>query len=499
MSCWVAAQVLAGASRRWWLQRVEWRLMHQLRMLAVGFLGFLFFFFPRSRFLDVVVPHEGSAEDANSDDDDRNVGNAAAMTGGRRGKSKKRHERKKTALGHFLVLSARDGQVGECALCRQVFATPFSQIRPENITCQHKKEFEAVEAANNDGKDVAAVVTTLLSARRQRTGQMDAYVYKKPRVMERIGLLRKEVALLMWVVDSQIAPNALSGDLFDNFLNEAELKLEGHKTMAKLVPPMFEVAVEVLKEKVAEFCGGVSCAIDLWTSSAHHKYLAITYHGMTANFELQQYLLDLVWFPGTTKAKLIASVVESRIRRNVAETQLVSTVVSDGGSDAKAARESELEYYSGDCGNHDCNLALGDILQLSHLQFTTDIKTMEYFIALHQADKNLRLFFAHIQEEELGDVYAFICRAATRWLSLFRCLDRYLLLRDAILSPDEHFEALRQQILSDLPDGLAADLFSEAFFTRLVGYKDVLAPLDTMARELQRHEIPTASRIPGLV
>ena len=127
----------------------------------------------------MVVPHEGSAEDANSDDDDRNVGNAAAMTGGRRGKSKKRHERKKTALGHFLVLSARDGQVGECALCRQVFATPFSQIRPENITCQHKKEFEAVEAANNDGKDVAAVVTTLLSPGSTKSSRLESRLVQK--------------------------------------------------------------------------------------------------------------------------------------------------------------------------------------------------------------------------------------------------------------------------------------------------------------------------------
>lgn len=105
---------------------------------------------------------------------------------------------------------------------------------------------------------------------------------------------------------------------------------------------------------------------------------------------------------------------------------------------------------------------------------------MEYFISYYQSDKNFRLFFAHIQEEELDEVYAFIYRAATRWLSLFRCLDRYLKLRDAIL--------LRKQLIEDAPETVARDIF-----------KEVIAPLETMALQLQRHDVPTASRISGLV
>lgn len=46
-------------------------------------------------------------------------------------------------------------------------------------------------------------------------------------------------------------------------MRECGVQLEGHRTMMKLLPPMFEVGLAMLKEKMAKFVGGVSCAIDL--------------------------------------------------------------------------------------------------------------------------------------------------------------------------------------------------------------------------------------------
>lgn len=177
-SRWAAVMALGAALIRCWPQKP----VPLVRMTLVGFLLFRFFF--------TCSPplQEGSA--SHSEVDDADVGDDqlfAAMTGGaaqpeskKRKKTKLKHKStKKRAVGHCLVGSIFNGGATECLLCHYVFRTPFADIKPENVTRhwrkEHNKELDAVQAANDDGKDLSAVVKTLIASHRPQEGFMDAF------------------------------------------------------------------------------------------------------------------------------------------------------------------------------------------------------------------------------------------------------------------------------------------------------------------------------------
>ena len=99
-------------------------------------------------------------------------------------------------------------------------------------------------------------------------------------------------------------------------------------------------------------CAAVSCGIDFWTSLAKRKYLAITYHGMTSDWKLCHFVLDLIHFPGAKFAELTGAVVENCINKHVGENILMAAIVSDRGSDVKCARNNVLDFDGEDCFNH---------------------------------------------------------------------------------------------------------------------------------------------------
>ena len=119
------------------------------------------------------------------------------------------------------------------------------------------------------------------------------------------------------------------------------------------------------------------------------------------------------------------------------------------------------------------------------LQFTRDILTLDHFISYWLSDKNFRLFFAQIQEEELDEVLAFVYRAKTRWLSMFNCICRFIRLSPAVLAENDGLEELRGIFIAALPATMSRDFISQAYVHRLDTYCAVLLPLETATLQLQ--------------
>jgi hypothetical protein len=218
----------------------------------------------------------------------------------------------------------------------------------------------------------------LVSSAAVAVGAIERYAVTKPRAVEQMPKIMKEVALLRWLIVNKVSFNTLDSEAFHDVLSEWGVTLEAKRTMLNLLTPMFEHVVNLTKASLAE-CAGIACTFDLWTSCAGRKYLAVTYHGIDRSWRLFHCVLDVVHFRGSTQSEVIAAVVRDCIEKHLPKDKLVTVVVSDGAGDAKHAREDLLEFDGHDCFNHDLNLSLGDALKLAKAA-AKDFASMEHLI-----------------------------------------------------------------------------------------------------------------------
>ncbi len=390
----------------------------------------------------------------------------------------------KRSLGHCLVESEK-GAV-KCVLCDYKPAG----LRPDNIVRQahHSKHFEAVEAANDSGRDVKAVVATLRSAATPQKGSIDSYVKRKPRVLQQTPKIMKEVVLLRWLITSKISFNSVETEEFRDLLEEWNTVLESRSTMLNLLTSLFEHVLSLTEKALAD-CAGVACTFDLWTSSSGRKYLAVTYHGIDKNWNMFHCVLDVIRFRGSTQSEVIAAVVRDCIEKHLPKDKLVTVVVSDGAGDAKHAREDLLEFDGHDCFNHDLNLSLGDAVKLAKAA-GNDFATMEHLIREIESDKNLKIFFENMQLIAGFDVaQKFVHRNDTRWTGLADSVGKFLKLRGSFFVDDA--EDAKRMLLEDWLKDLAQDVFQLSYWERLKGYNELLIPLSVGTKMAQSLSVPT--------
>jgi hypothetical protein len=159
--------------------------------------------------------------------------------------------------------------------------------------CQrfHPLELAALDKAISEGKSVHVVMKTLLNAAGKVGGPMDAFVR---RVSISRGRCIKELALVIWAVENHIPFNAFSSLSWTAFLHQSGLELSAKSTLVKLLDPLYSYALKDGELQIQQ-CPSFATSFDIWTSLAGHKYLGITYHGISpGNFSLISRVLDLI-------------------------------------------------------------------------------------------------------------------------------------------------------------------------------------------------------------
>jgi hypothetical protein len=87
----------------------------------------------------------------------------------------------------------------------------------------------------------------------------------------------------------------IDSSFFECFCEEAGIKLQSEGSVTKLLQPLYSIVLTLLEDMFRE-CGFFSLTFDLWTSLAKQKYLAVTFHSTTPEFELLSFPLDLIPF-----------------------------------------------------------------------------------------------------------------------------------------------------------------------------------------------------------
>lgn len=461
---------------------------------------------------------EGDEEDDEDDEDDEDEGEEDALLPPslkkKAPKKRKGGEKKKRSLQHVLWVTVhKEKQLVKCRLCNVQQKFHLSNCK-DHWTSKHQREFAAIEAANERGDDVEAALMTIIETKRQngvvgffRNSPAAVASSKGPKA-EILGKVRKELALLYHMISTKQSFNATADESFIVLKKEWGVQLDETSKILELMEPMFVTAVRMKEEELMK-CGAVSTTIDFWTSAAKRKYLAITYHGITPEWQMSHHLLDLVHFPGSTFAELIGVCLADRIEQHLPGNTMSVATVSDRGGDVKKARNLEIDEDGEDCMNHRLNSVINDVFGDSakakhhkNLLGVVMVRAVSHVISMIESDRNCKLLLQRLQQEEDYDtVLQFVTKNDTRWEGLQMMLERFLRLKNALMSDFDGAEDMRRHLLQNWPAELkdADDIFQKRFYPRLQGIVDCLKPFSVASRALQDLKRPTASRVPGLL
>jgi len=423
-------------------------------------------------------------EEEEGDEEEQHVTPAQAT-----GRKRKFQTRKKRSLGHYL---ARGNKCVLCDFTQDGMFRPDSMIRHWGKV--HSTQYEAVEAASNDGKDVSAAVATLVDSVRNSSGSMMRFVMKKNRVQE--GRWLKELGAIRFIICKKIPFQALDSKEWTDMLCDFGVSLDSKSVILDLIEALFEFTLEIKKERLQR-CAALSVAADFWTSKANRKYLALVYFGITDEWKLVTEVMDLIRFPGTTIAELCHAVMETRVNRHAGEDQLIAQYTTDNGADLKRTRDL-LETDHDDCMNHVCNSAFGDVMVMDILM-TADFQTMQYVISTIESEKNLKLCFQELQRQADDDLTAaleFVHHNKTRWLSAISFWERFVRFEATFCNEEaEYHTEVFSHVMENFPANLSTDILTPDFFLRVKGYIEVAKAYKIAQLVLQSTTRPTGSLV----
>ncbi|RNA00718.1 zinc finger BED domain-containing 1-like [Brachionus plicatilis] len=104
--------------------------------------------------------------------------------------------------------------------------------------------------------------------------------------------------------------NKISG-LFIDFVasNIESFILPDRKTVREMIKRRFDKKKNELKDILEISISKINLKCDIWTSLSKDPYLAITCHFITNDWKLNEYLLDIIYFPHPHDASFIRNTV----------------------------------------------------------------------------------------------------------------------------------------------------------------------------------------------
>jgi hypothetical protein len=355
---------------------------------------------------------EGEEQEEKERADDDEVASLPLSEKKKVAKERKVGEKKKRSLQHSLWVTVnKERHLVKCRLCNLEQKFHLSNCKT-HWRDKHRKEFEIINLANERGDDVEATFKTIMETKRQNgvvgffRNSPAAVASSNGSKAEITGRVRKELALLYHMICTKQSFNSTADESFVVLKKEWGVQLEETSKIFQLIEPMFVTAVRMKEEELMK-CGAVSTTIDFWTSAAKRKYLAITYHGITPDWQMSHHLLDLVHFPGTTFAELIGLCLADRIEQHLPGNTMSVATVSDRGGDVKKACNLEINEDGEDCMNHRLNSVINDVFgdsakarQHKGLLGVVMVQAVNYLISLIESDRNCKLLLHHLQEQE---------------------------------------------------------------------------------------------------
>ena len=114
------------------------------------------------------------------------------------------------------------------------------------------------------------------------------------------------------------------------------------KYLSKVMLPNLRSIIELQIQKDISVIPYYFIAVDSWTSIANKAYLSITFHGVTSNWILKSYVLDVIAIKKTETGKNIADLIKEVLNYWHLSLDNLISITSDGVANIKNAVKEEL-------------------------------------------------------------------------------------------------------------------------------------------------------------
>jgi len=326
--------------------------------------------------------------------------------------SARKRKRTSTVWGNFTVRQ-EDG-TKSCDLCQQEFA-------PLTSTTSMRYHLE------NKHKEGA--------------GQNNIHVFESNKAD---ALLCEHLignTLPLWLVESEKFRN------FVRYLRPSYPLPSRRKLTTGLLPAMRKNLEAAIFAKLAhiKYC---SLAIDSWTSIANTGYLAVICQGITQDWLLEHFLLQITPVTQSENAEFVADVVEEAIDAwNIERSNIVS-IASDGAATMQCAIQKKLASDWVYCIAHVLNRAVR--IGLDHPTVAPLVKAANDISKLFKASPKTAALLEETQTALHLPAKTLKIDNKTRWSSAHKMMKRLCEARPAVSVCLTSLKRVRQKVPSDL-------------------------------------------------
>lgn len=320
---------------------------------------------------------------------------------------------------------------------------------------------------------------------------------------------KTEIALMLWLVESECSFNSLRHQAFATFKSIAGFNgIRGQTCLTDLIRPLHAVALQH-QEKRIQACGFFSTTFDYWKGVCGDDYLGITYHACDDDFNLVECVLDLVYTPNKKFSVNIATQVQACVNSHTTDECIHVASVTDKAADVKKASQMLTGDDAKWCFNHEIKKVIDDCFEGTTATPATALLAKKVTVLIRdvsawvRTDKDENMLLCAMQKVEKP--VQLLVENDTRWEGKFRSVERFLRLRAALVEmKPETGSQLWTMMAKDFDPDVAFPGFAreasgaeqDAFWRLVTQIKDILGTFHKASMFVQGEEYPTLSSIP---
>jgi hypothetical protein len=286
-----------------------------------------------------------------------------------------------------------------------------------------------------------------------------------------------------------VARNGLSLRLVDDesFLRVLDYLRPGcrppnrRRMSQKSLPALRKRLEQIIRERISTV-KYYSLSLDGWTSQANRQYQTVVFYGITKEWSLEVFEMDLV--PVTAEAETgayIAEEVQEVLQRWGLQKECLVAATTDSGANVKNAVRAHLGVDWIFCLGHALNLAVRDGLEVPEVKHLLE-KAKAIASFFRASPKATRLLEEQQRRQESPSMKKLKIDNRTRWNSALKMLKRLVASRPAVSAS----LALSNNARRRVPDDLTGPEWA------LLGHLiQALQPLKAATKFLSQQRTPT--------
>ena len=259
------------------------------------------------------------------------------------------------------------------------------------------------------------------------------------------------------------------------------------RTLRRELPKARERLAAAMKRKMRSIAH-FSLTLDGWTSTANRSYIAVTVHGVTSEWVLESFVLEVVPVKASETAAFLAMVVREVLEDWGLGQERIVAVTSDGASNMKAAVTKCLKIEWIYCVAHLINRSIR--LALESDEVKPILKSAKAITKTFKASPAAKRMLVDRQKALGLKVKTLKIDNKTRWGSAHKMFKRLVASRPAVSACLAALHGLRKPVPADM---------TSAQWSLVEQLAEVLQPFKKSTKFLSYQHLPTLGAAMPLV